>query len=293
MLSKYRKVVSILQEKTPPMRTTLQDKQAIIELANSGKSSLEIAETLGLTVRVVRKWRQLEKKRRFIGTGPRSPQKRGDGEFRQAHCSQSGWIPSGKNRLGANYHSCGTGPRACFERLAAPVKKHDSGIPQKPGQDAPTSKARSPANKALQSPRISTRLVANGCGGQQAGGAARDRLRDQLEGQFFKNLCEHPPIGLRIAFPNATSLVADRNRHIALLYPKREAPKTGDGGTVAPNHAFAGNRRPIVRQLPPTDGSLPRAPSAPEPRNTISEHTKPASVGCLPRSREKRSALYG
>jgi len=46
------------------MNTTLQQKKAILELAISGKSSPEIADFLQLSVRVVRKWRQLGKKRR-------------------------------------------------------------------------------------------------------------------------------------------------------------------------------------------------------------------------------------
>ena len=63
------------------MHTTLQQKRAIIELSNLGKTSPAIAEELGLSVRVVRKWRQLGKKRGSIGACSRSPQKWGDGFF--------------------------------------------------------------------------------------------------------------------------------------------------------------------------------------------------------------------
>jgi DNA-binding NarL/FixJ family response regulator len=45
------------------MRTTLQQKKEILEMAQAGKSSPEIASALNLGVRVVRKWRQLGKKR--------------------------------------------------------------------------------------------------------------------------------------------------------------------------------------------------------------------------------------
>ena len=44
------------------MNTTLIQKKSILELVAAGKSSPEIAEILHLSVRVVRKWRQLGKK---------------------------------------------------------------------------------------------------------------------------------------------------------------------------------------------------------------------------------------
>ena len=63
------------------MRTTLQQKKEILEMVEDGKTSPEIASTLGLSVRLVRKWRQVGKKGGAAGARPRPPQKWGNGQF--------------------------------------------------------------------------------------------------------------------------------------------------------------------------------------------------------------------
>jgi DNA-binding NarL/FixJ family response regulator len=61
--------------------TTLQQKQLILDLIKVGRNSDQIAEELGLSVRTVRKWGQIGKKRGLHGATQRATSHWGDGEF--------------------------------------------------------------------------------------------------------------------------------------------------------------------------------------------------------------------